>query len=93
MTQGNNDNTALDKYDNDNYDTFLLFKPKIPNATKFICDWKKCADLEAIFDPLTKTEAYNADKELPENLLWQLANCKLILNKKTHTGLDSFCLT
>ena len=28
-----------------------------------------------------------------ENLLLQLANCKLIINKKTHTGLDSFRLT
>ena len=37
-------------------------------------------------------EASNADKELVEYLLLQLANCKLVINKKTHTGLDSFCL-
>ena len=38
-------------------------------------------------------EASNADKELVENLLSQLVNCKLIINKKTHTGLDLFRLT
>ena len=42
----------LDKYDNDSNDTFLLFKPKILNAIKFIRDRKKLADLEATFDRL-----------------------------------------
>ena len=50
MTQGNNNNTALDKYDNDSNDIFLLFKLKILNAIKFISNRKKRADLEAIFD-------------------------------------------
>ena len=91
MAQGNNNDTAFDRYDNDNNDTFLLFKPKVVlNAIKFIRYRKKRADLEAIFDHLTKTEASNADKELAENLLSQLVNCKLIINKKTHTDLDSF---
>ena len=92
MTQGNNNNTALDKYDNDSNDIFLLFKLKILNAIKFISNRKKCADLEAIFDYLSKTEASNADKELVENLLSQLVNYKVIINKKIHTGLYSFCL-
>ena len=89
MTQRNND-TAFDKYDNDSNDTFLIFKPKILNAIKFIRDRNKPADLEAIFDHLTKTEAANADKELVENLLSELVNCKVIINKKTHIGLDIF---
>ena len=93
MTLGNNDETAFDRHDNDSNDTLFLFNPKILNAIKFIRDRKKRADLEAIFDHLTKMEAYNADKELVENLSSQLRNCKLIINKKTHTGLDSFCLT
>ena len=93
MTQGNNNNTALDKYDNDSNDTFLLFEPKILNAIKFIRDRKKCANLEAIFDHLTKTEASDTDKELVESLLSQVVNCKLIISKKAHTGLDSFRLT
>ena len=38
-------------------------------------------------------EASNADKELVENLSLQLVNCKLVINKKTRTGLDSFHLT
>ena len=95
MTQGNNNDTAFDIYDNDSNVTFLLFKTKILNAIKFMRDWKICADLEAMFDHLTKTEASikNVDKELIENFLSQLVNCKLIINKKTHTGLDSFRLT
>ena len=36
MTQENNNNTVLDKYDHDSYDTLLLFKPKILNVIKFI---------------------------------------------------------
>ena len=55
MTQENNNKIVLDKYDHDSYDTLLLFKPKILNAIKFIHDRKKRADLEAIFDHLTKT--------------------------------------
>ena len=37
-------------------------------------------------------EASNAEKELVENLSSQFVNCKLIINKKNHTGFDSFCL-
>ena len=29
MTQGNNDDNAVDRHDNDSNDKFLLFKPKI----------------------------------------------------------------
>ena len=81
----NNDDTS--------YDTFFLFKPKILSATEFLRDRKKSADLGAILDHLAKIQAYSADKELVENLLTQLINCKLIINKKTQTGLDSCRLT
>ena len=93
MTQGNNNDTAFDRYDTDSNDTFLLSKPKILYAIKFMRDRKKRADLEAIFDHLTKTEASNAVRELVENLLSQLVNCKQIISKKTYNGLDSFRLT
>ena len=43
-----------------------------------------------MFDHLIKTEATNDHKELLENLLQQLINCTLVINKKTYTGLDSF---
>ena len=39
MTPGNNNVTAFNRYDNDS-NTFLLFKPKILNAIKFIRDRK-----------------------------------------------------
>ena len=52
---------------------------------------KKRADFEAIFDHLNMTDTSNIDKELVENLLSQVVNFKLIINKKTHTRLDSFC--
>ena len=93
MTRGNNNDTALDRHDNDSNHIILLFKPKIQYAFKIIRDRKNCADLEAIFNHLTKTQSSNAHKELVENLLLQLVNCKLVINKKTHTGLDSFGLT
>ena len=40
MAQGNNNDTAFDRYGNDSNDTFFLFKPKILNAIKFIRDRK-----------------------------------------------------
>ena len=49
MTQGNNNDTAFNRSDNDINDTFLLFKPKILNAINFTLDRKKRADLETIF--------------------------------------------
>ena len=93
MTQGNKDDIAFNRHDTDNNNTFLFLKPKILNAIKFIRDRKKRADLEAIFDHLTKMKVSNADKKLVENLLSEHVNCKLIINKKSHTGLDSFRLT
>ena len=39
MTPGNNNVNAFNRYDNDS-NTFLLFKPKILNAIKFIRDRK-----------------------------------------------------
>ena len=35
-------------------------------------------------------EAFNVNEELVVNLWSQLVNCKIIINKKTHTGLDVF---
>ena len=69
MTQGNNNDTAFNKYDNDSTNIFLLNKPKIFNVITFIRDRKKRADLGAIFHRLTRTEASNVDKKLVENLL------------------------
>ena len=39
MTPGNNNVTPFNRHDNDS-NTFLLFKPKILNAIKFIRDRK-----------------------------------------------------
>ena len=52
---------------------------------------KKRADFEAIFGHLNMADTSNVNKELVENLLSQVVNFKLIINKKTHTSLDSFC--
>ena len=93
MTQGNKDDIAFNRHDTDNNNTFPFLKPKILNAIKFISDRKKPADLEAIFDHLTELKVSKADKKLVENLLSEHVNCKLIINKKSHTGLDSFRLT
>ena len=42
---------------------------------------------------IKNNQASNVGKILAENLLSQLVNCKLIVNKKTHTGLGSYHLT
>ena len=64
MTQVNNDDTAFDSHDNEGNYTFLFAKTKILNAIKFICEQKKRAYLEDIFDHLAETESSNVDKEL-----------------------------
>ena len=64
MTQVNNDDTAFDSHDNEGNCTFLFAKTKILNAIKFICEQKKRAYLEDIFDHLAETESSNVDKEL-----------------------------
>ena len=72
-------------------ESLQLFKPKILNAIEIIKDKKKKrADIDTIHDYITRTEASNADKTLIENVVRELIRQKILINKKTTQGLDSF---
>ena len=72
-------------------ESLQLFKPKILNAIEIIKDKKKkCADINAIHDYITRTEASNSDKTLIENVVRELIRQKILINKKPTQGLDSF---
>ena len=70
----------------------LLFQPAVLSAIKTIRK-KKRADKESIFDYLTKSLASNIEMKLLEHLLTTLIENNLVINKKTPTGLSSFCIT
>ena len=74
-------------------DAILLFKPAVLIAIKTIRSRKKRADKESIFDYLTKSLASNIEMKLLEHLLTTLIENNLVINKKTPTGLSSFCIT
>ena len=74
-------------------DVILLFKPAVLSAIKTIRNKKKRADKESIFDYLTKSLASNIEMRLLEHLLTTLIENNLVINKKTPTGLSSFCIT
>ena len=52
----------------------------------------KRADISAIFDYINKNTASNISKNAIENFISQLTKQKIIINKKTPVGCDSFCL-
>ena len=80
------------KIRNDN--CFGLWKPKILEAIDHIKTIRhKRADINAIFDYINKNTASNINKNAIENFISQLTKQKIIRNKKTPTGCDSFCLT
>ena len=74
-------------------DAVVLFKLAVLSAIKTIRNKKKRADKESIFDYLTKSLASNIEMKLLEHLLTTLIENNLVINKKTPTGLSSFCIT
>ena len=54
---------------------------------------KKRPDSNAIFKDLLKTDSTITEKNLLDNALSKLTDLKLVINKKTPYGLDSFFLT
>ena len=73
-------------------DAIHLFKPTVLNAIKTMRNKKRRADKESIFDYLTKSLASNIGIELLGYLLTTLFKNNLVINKKTPTGLSSFCI-
>ena len=80
--------------DNDHDSCFAPWKTKILEAIDHIKTIRhKRADINAIFDCLNKNTASNINKNAIENFISQLTKQKIIINKMTPAGCDSFCLT
>ena len=73
-------------------DIILLFKLTVLSAIKTIRNEKKCDDKDSIFDYLTKSLPSNIEMELLEHVLTTLIKNNIVINKKTPTGLSSFCI-
>ena len=71
-------------------DANFLFRPAVLSAIKTIRNKRKCADIESIFDYVTKSLASNIEMELLEHVLKTLTENNLVINKKTPTVLSSF---
>ena len=77
--------------DNDQYNCFGLWKPIILEAVDHVKTIRrKRADINAIFDYINKNTASNFNKNVIENFISQLTKQKIIMNRKTLTGCDSF---
>ena len=64
-------------------ESLQLFKPKMLNAIEIIKDKKKKrADIDTVYDYITRTEASNADKTLIENVVRELIRQNILINKK-----------
>ena len=80
--------------DNEHDSCFALWKPKILEAIDHVKTIRhKRADINAIFDYINKNATSNINKNVIENFISQLTKQKIIINKKTPAGCDSFCLT
>ena len=66
---------------------------KILSWIKNIREKKKRPDSNATFEDLLKTDSTITEKSLLNNALSKLIDLKLVINKKTPNGIDSFFLT
>ena len=79
---------------NDHNSCFALWKPKIIEAIDHIKTIRhKCVDINAIFEYVNKNTASNINESAIENFILQLTKQKIIINKKTPAGCNSFSLT
>ena len=67
-----------------------LFQSKILNTFDQIKQKKKRPDINTIYEYLSKTEVYNANKQLIETILGNLIETNIIVSRKATKGLDSF---
>ena len=88
----NDDRTLLTNDVNDT-DLFSSVKVKILSSIKNICERKIRPDSNTIFEDLLKLDSTITEKSLLDKALSKLIDLKLVMNKKTPNGLDSFSLT
>ena len=70
--------------------TFDLLKPHVLSAKDNIREKKKRPDVDSIFNHIAKSSATNIESDVVESVLGELINQKIISNKKTSSGCDSF---
>ena len=66
------------------------FREKVIQAIDKLRKNHKRPDIDSILDWVMKTEASNVDRDLIESIIVELMNDKIIVNKKTTKGCDSF---
>ena len=88
-----NDDWTLLTNDVNDTDLFSSVKVKILSLIKNICERKIRPDSNAIFEDLLKLDSTITKKSLLDKALSKLIDLKLVMNKKTPNGLDSFSLT
>ena len=93
MNEDINDDGTLLTNDVNDTDSFSSIEVEILSSIKNIRMKKKCPDSNAIFEDLPKTDSTISEKSLFDNVLSKLIDLKLVINKKTPYGLDSFFLT
>ena len=80
--------------DNDYDSCFAFWKPKVIEASDHIKTIRhKRVVINAIFEYINKNAASNINKNAIENFISQLTKQKIIINKKTPAGCDSFSLS
>ena len=62
---------------------------KILSAIEFIRSKTRRADIESIYDQLTKTNSFNLEISSIDEALSKLIDHNVVSNKKTSAGLDS----
>ena len=75
---------------NDENETYSMLKLKILSAIEFIRSKRRRADIESIYDQLTKTNSFNLEISSIDEALSKLIDHNLVSKKKTSAGLDSF---
>ena len=71
-------------------DTYALFQPKILSALAAFRLKHKCPDINSIYEHFTIIEASNVDKEFIEDVILQMIKDRIIINKKSPNGYESF---
>ena len=83
------DNTQHIERANDD-DSFEIFKLKILMAIIKIKGKKKRADINAIHNFMVQADATNIDKNTIKDFVTQLVGHKLLINKNTFQGIESY---
>ena len=81
---------ASNEHEDYHDDTYALFQPKILPAVASLKLKHKRPNINSIYEHFTVTEASNADKEFIEVAILQMIKDRIIINKKSPNGYESF---